>query len=233
MNEQEFEEILQYQYHDIRLLKRALTHSSWCKEHHRPPMECNERLEFLGDAFLDAIIGTELFTRLDHSNEGKLTKLRALVVCEKALAEVGRKLNIGEYLYLGHGEEMTGGRTRESIIADAVEAVIASVFLDSDYEHVRDFVLREFRPLVDLALEGKLYSDYKTQVQEILQKNGTEPEIRYVLDRETGPDHDKTFYVHMLCNGQKMGSGSGKSKKEAEQNAAKASLEEGYVENVL
>lgn len=233
MNEQKFEEILQYQYHDIRLLKRALTHSSWCKEHHRPPMECNERLEFLGDAFLDAIIGTELFTRLDHSNEGKLTKLRALVVCEKALAEVGRKLNIGEYLYLGHGEEMTGGRTRESIIADAVEAVIASVFLDSDYEHVRDFVLREFRPLVDLALEGKLYSDYKTQVQEILQKNGTEPEIRYVLDRETGPDHDKTFYVHMLCNGQKMGSGSGKSKKEAEQNAAKASLEEGYVENVL
>lgn len=233
MNEQEFEEILQYQYHDIRLLKRALTHSSWCKEHHRPPMECNERLEFLGDAFLDAIIGTELFTRLDHSNEGKLTKLRALVVCEKALAEVGRKLNIGEYLYLGHGEEMTGGRARESIIADAVEAVIASVFLDSDYEHVRDFVLREFRPLVDLALEGKLYSDYKTQVQEILQKNGTEPEIRYVLDRETGPDHDKTFYVHMLCNGQKMGSGSGKSKKEAEQNAAKASLEEGYVENVL
>jgi ribonuclease-3 len=233
LNEQEFEEILQYQYHDIRLLKRALTHSSWCKEHHRPPMECNERLEFLGDAFLDAIIGTELFTRLDHSNEGKLTKLRALVVCEKALAEVGRKLNIGEYLYLGHGEEMTGGRTRESIIADAVEAVIASVFLDSDYEHVRDFVLREFRPLVDLALEGKLYSDYKTQVQEILQKNGTEPEIRYVLDRETGPDHDKTFYVHMLCNGQKMGSGSGKSKKEAEQNAAKASLEEGYVENVL
>lgn len=233
MNEQEFEEILQYQYHDIRLLKRALTHSSWCKEHHRPPMECNERLEFLGDAFLDAIIGTELFTRLDHSNEGKLTKLRALVVCEKALAEVGRKLNIGEYLYLGHGEEMTGGRMRESIIADAVEAVIASVFLDSDYEHVRDFVLREFRPLVDLALEGKLYSDYKTQVQEILQKNGTEPEIRYVLDRETGPDHDKTFYVHMLCNGQKMGSGSGKSKKEAEQNAAKASLEEGYVENVL
>ncbi|MFC2662513.1 MAG: ribonuclease III [Eubacterium sp.] len=233
MNEQEFEEILQYKYQDIRLLKRALTHSSWCKEHHRPPMECNERLEFLGDAFLDAIIGTELFTRLDHSNEGKLTKLRALVVCEKALAEVGRKLNIGEYLYLGHGEEMTGGRKRESIIADAVEAVIASVFLDSDYEHVRDFVLREFRPLVDLALEGKLYSDYKTQVQEILQKNGSEPEIRYVLDRETGPDHDKTFYVHMLCNGQKMGSGSGKSKKEAEQNAAKASLEEGYVENVL
>jgi ribonuclease-3 len=233
LNEQEFEQILQYKYHDIRLLKRALTHSSWCKEHHRPPMECNERLEFLGDAFLDAIIGTELFTRLDHSNEGKLTKLRALVVCEKALAEVGRKLNIGEYLYLGHGEEITGGRNRESIIADAVEAVIASVFLDSDYEHVRDFVLREFRPLVDLALEGKLYSDYKTQVQEILQKKGTEPEIRYVLDRETGPDHDKTFYVHMLCNGQKMGSGSGKSKKEAEQNAAKASLEEGYVENVL
>ncbi|MGN1382238.1 MAG: ribonuclease III [Eubacterium sp.] len=233
MNEQEFEQILQYEYHDIRLLKRALTHSSWCKEHHRPPMECNERLEFLGDAFLDAIIGTELFTRLDHSNEGKLTKLRALVVCEKALAEVGRKLNIGKYLYLGHGEEMTGGRNRESIIADAVEAVIASVFLDSDYDHVRDFVLREFRPLVDLALEGKLYSDYKTQVQEILQKNGTEPEIRYILDRETGPDHDKTFYVHMLCNGQKMGSGSGKSKKEAEQNAAKASLEEGYVKDVL
>lgn len=233
MNEHEFEKVLQYQYKDIRLLKRALTHSSYCKEHRRPPMECNERLEFLGDAFLDAIIGTELFTRLDHSNEGKLTKLRALVVCEKALAEVGRKLNIGEHLYLGRGEEMSGGRHRESIIADAVEAVIASIYLDSGYDRVSEFVLREFGPLVDQALAGKLYTDYKTQVQEILQKNGSEPEIRYVLDRETGPDHDKTFYVHMLCNGQKMGSGSGKSKKEAEQNAAKASLEEGYVKNVL
>ncbi len=233
MNEQEFEEVLQYHYKDIQLLQRALTHSSYCKEHHYPPMKCNERLEFLGDAFLDAIIGTELFTRLDHSNEGKLTKLRALVVCEKALAEVGRNLNIGAYLYLGKGEEMSGGRNRESIIADAVEAVIASIFLDSDYEQVKEFVLRQFRPLIDLALAGKLYADYKTQVQEILQKSGTAPEIRYVLDRETGPDHDKTFYVHMICNGQKMGSGSGKSKKEAEQNAAKASLEEGYVYNVL
>ncbi|MCI2147325.1 MAG: ribonuclease III [Clostridiales bacterium] len=233
MNEQKFELVLQYHYHDIRLLRRALTHSSYCKEHHRPPMECNERLEFLGDAFLDAIIGNELFTRLDHSNEGKLTKLRALVVCEKALAEVGRKLNIGEYLYLGKGEELTGGRHRESIIADAVEAVIASIYLDSGYEQVSDFVLREFRPLVDQALAGKLYTDYKTQVQEILQKKGTEPKIQYVLDRETGPDHDKTFYVHMLCNGHQMGSGSGKSKKEAEQNAAKASLEEGYVKDVL
>lgn len=233
MNEKQFESIIRYEYKDISLLKRALTHSSYCRENRMAPTECNERLEFLGDAFLDAIIGMELFTRLEHSNEGKLTKLRALVVCEKALAEVGRHLNIGEYLNLSHGEEVTGGRTRESITADAVEAVIASIVMDSGYDEAKTFVLREFSDLIDRALAGKLFTDYKTEAQEVLQKSGTEPVIEYVLDHSTGPDHDKTFYVYMVCNGKRLGSGSGKSKKEAEQNAAKASLEEGKIQDVL
>ncbi len=229
MNNSSFEEIIQYHFNDKALLNKALTHSSFCREHGLDNRESNERLEFLGDAYLDAITATELYERLKKVGEGKLTRIRASVVCEHSLAEIGRRLDIGRFLNMGRGEENSGGRQRESIVADATEAVIGAIFLDGGYDAARDFVIREFRDTIDKALAGKLFTDYKTQVQEILQQNGTAPEILYILDAEEGPDHDKTFYVHLTCNGQDLGAGSGKSKKEAEQNAAKATLDGGYI----
>ena len=229
MNNSSFEKIIQYQFQDKELLNMALTHSSFCRENGLDNRDSNERLEFLGDAYLDAITATELYQRQKNVGEGKLTRIRATVVCEHSLAQVGKRLSIGSYLNMGKGEEHSGGRNRESIIADAMEAVIGAIFLDGGYDAVKDFVIREFSETIENALAGKLFTDYKTRVQEILQRNGTAPEILYILDAEEGPDHDKTFYVHLTCNGQDLGAGSGKSKKEAEQNAAKASLDGGYI----
>lgn len=233
MDEIRFEKILGVEFHRIELLHHALTHSSYCREHDLLAEDSNERLEFLGDAFLDAITGAELYRRLPTVSEGRLTKTRALVVCEKSLAKVGRRLKIGEYMEMGNGEERSGGRTRESIVADAVEAVIGAIYLDSGYETAKEFVIREFNPLIEDAIAGRLFSDYKTEIQEILQRDGSEPEIRYEVVGEKGPDHDKTFYVNLLCNGNKLGSGLGKTKKEAEQNAAKDSIEKGLETDVL
>lgn len=227
MNNSEFEKIIKYQFNDKTLLKTALTHSSFGREKAVLVKGNNERLEFLGDAFFDAVISGELYRRMETVNEGKLTKTRALIVCEKSIAAVGLRLNIGQFLDMGKGEENAGGRSRESIIADAVEAVVGAMYLDGGYPAVEEFVTREFGTTIDDALSGKLFTDYKTQVQEALQKRGQKTLISYHLDKEEGPDHDKTFYVHLMCNGRTLGSGSGKSKKEAEQNAARATLEGG------
>lgn len=227
MNNGDFEKTIKYQFKDKELLKTALTHSSFGRERAMQAKVNNERLEFLGDAFFDAIISVELYKRLDKVDEGRLTKTRALIVCEKSLATVGTRLKIGQFLNMGRGEENSGGRKRESIIADAVEAVVGAMYLDGGYPAVEEFVSREFQGTIDDALSGKLFADYKTQVQEALQKRGQKTLISYHLDKEEGPDHDKTFYVHLVCNGRTLGSGSGKSKKEAEQNAARVTLEEG------
>lgn len=227
MNNGEFEKVIDYTFKDKTLLDKALTHSSFCREHAVDARDNNERLEFLGDAFFDAIISVELYKRLEKVDEGKLTKTRALIVCEKSLATVAQKLRIGEYLNMGKGEEHSGGRHRESIMADAVEAVIGAIYLDGGYDEAARFVSREFKSTVIDALSGKLFTDYKTQVQEALQKRGQKTSISYHLDKEEGPDHDKTFYVHLVCNGKTLGNGCGKSKKEAEQNAARATLEGG------
>ncbi len=233
MNDSIFEKKTGHRFGDKTLLKRALTHSSYCRENGIPSYESNERLEFLGDAFLDAIVGNELYRRMPRVNEGRLTKTRAVVVCEKSLSEIGNEMNIGEFLYLGNGEAQTGGRGRDSIIADAIEAVIGAIFLDAGYEPAERFVLSFFDRIIRDAIDGRIFSDYKTEVQELLQKGGRKPYISYVLDRTEGPDHDKTFFVHLVCNNVRMGSGTGKTKKEAEQEAAKASLEGGYLDNVL
>lgn len=225
MNNLDFENIIAYRFQDKMLLEKALTHSSYCREHGVESRDSNERLEFLGDAFFDAVISEELYQRLEKVDEGKLTKTRALIVCEKSLASVALRLGVGNYLNLGKGEEQSGGRKRESILADALEAVVAAIYLDGGFEAMRQFVAREFASAIDDALAGKLFADYKTQVQEVLQKRGKNTKIRYVTDREEGPDHDKTFYVHLVCDGETMGRGSGKTKKEAEQNAAKETLE--------
>ena len=226
MNELDFQKIIQYEFQDVNLLKNALTHSSYINEGKPRETGNNERLEFLGDAILDAVISDYLYSRLEHMEEGELTKLRAVIVCERSLAACGAKLSIGSYLRLGKGEENSGGRKRGSILADATEAVIGAIFLDGGWDAVSKFVIRLFSDLIEDALCGKLHMDYKTEIQEKLQSHG-ETDISYVIEREEGPDHDKTFYANLVLRGSVIGSGSGRSKKEAEQQAAKQALERG------
>lgn len=226
MNELDFQKIIQYDFRNVDLLKNALTHSSCINEGKASQIGNNERLEFLGDAILDAVISDYLYTRLDNVEEGELTKLRAVVVCERSLAVCGTKVSIGSYLRLGKGEENSGGRKRGSIIADALEAVIGAIYLDGGWNTVQEFVIRTFSELIEDAVSGKLHMDYKTEIQEKLQAHG-EADISYVIEREEGPDHDKTFYANLIFQGSVIGSGSGRSKKEAEQKAAKQALERG------
>lgn len=226
MNELDFQKIIQYVFKNGMLLKHALTHSSYINEGKSPQVGNNERLEFLGDAILDAVISEYLYSRLEHVEEGELTKLRAVIVCERSLAVCGTRISIGEFLRLGKGEENSGGRKRGSIIADATEAVIGAIYLDGGWDAVRYFIIRTFSELIEDAIAGRLHMDYKTEIQERLQSHG-EADISYVIEREEGPDHDKTFYANLVFQGNVIGSGSGRSKKEAEQQAAKQALERG------
>ena len=224
MKIKEFEQKIGYQFQNRNYLETALTHSSFNREKNTKHQD-NERLEFLGDAFFDAVISVDLYERLKHVTEGKLTKTRALIVCESALAQVARDYELGSYLNLGHGEDTGGGRHKDSILADSMEAVIGAIYLDGGYQAMQNFVKKSFSRMIDQAIDGKLFSDYKSEVQEILQGKGKPVTIAYETDREEGPAHDKTFFVHLSCNGEIMGKGIGKSKKEAEQNAAKQTLE--------
>ncbi|MGI6752383.1 MAG: ribonuclease III [Anaerovoracaceae bacterium] len=221
MNNSDFEKAIKYRFKDHHLLSRALTHSSYggCGK----STGNNERLEFLGDAFFDAIISEYLYNAMKDVEEGHLTKMRALIVCKHSLAKRGMELGINNHLKLGKGEEQSCGRYRESIIADAMEAVIGAVFLDGGWESVRSMVLNVFETTIEEALSGKLHSDYKTTIQEKLQAVGI-TDIKYLVDKEEGPDHDKVFHVTLWAGGRKIGQGVGNSKKEAEQNAAKAAL---------
>lgn len=225
MNNPEFEKIVGYQFKDATLLNKALTHSSYVKIGKAGEVLNNERLEFLGDAFFDAIVSEELYKRLGNVEEGTLTKIRAKIVCERSLAALGTELNIGQYVNMGRGEEKSGGRGRESIIADAVEAVIGAIFLDGGYEAAKAFVLSKFSTIFDDALAGRLHIDYKSELQEKVQTG--QKKLQYNLVNEEGPDHDKIFFVELLCDETVIGRGQGKSKKEAERNAAKQALERG------
>lgn len=216
-----FEDVIGYHFKNKEYLRIALTHSSYaneCKE----KVAYNERQEFLGDAVLSIIVSDFLFNNYTLA-EGDLTKLRAAIVCEKSLHDFALKINLGQFMYLGKGEDMTGGRQRPSILADAFEAVIAAIYLDGGLEKAKRFVL----PFVHEALEkeNKLsFKDYKTILQEIIQKN-PEEELTYVLVKEEGPDHDKKFEVEVHLNSNVIGKGIAGSKKEAEQFAAKEALE--------
>ena len=213
-----------YHFNDIDVLKNAVTHSSYIKEHDRNS-KSNERLEFLGDAFFDAIIGEELYRSFPEKEKGFLSRTRATLVCEKSLANEARRLDLGKYIMLGNGEEHNGGRFRESILADTMEAVIGAVYLDGGFNAVKTVVLSLFDESIKDVKRGKfIIVDYKTTLQEKLQNKG-EANIKYVLLKESGPDHDKTFQVQLEVNGRAMTKGTGKSKKQAEQSAAKAMLE--------
>ncbi len=213
---------LQYQFKDDSLLKHALTHSSYANEV-RSGFDSNERLEFLGDSVLSIIVAEHLFSQFPKVPEGELTRLRASLVCEKALCVYARELELGKYLLLGNGEDKGGGRERDSILADAFEAVLAAIYLDGGMEparrHVMNFVLRELS-----QPEDEVFKDYKTALQEIIQRN-PEESVSYFLTGEEGPDHDKRFTVEVRLNSNVIGTGTGKNKKKAEQMAAKQALE--------
>ncbi len=221
MNVKELQERLGYHYRDPELLRIALTHPSYVNEA-RHQGKNNQRLEFLGDSVLSIVVAQHLFEHYTHLPEGELTKLRAYLVCEKSLHGWAKQLGLGHFLLLGKGEENTGGRERPSILADAFEAVIASIYLDGGLEEARSFILR-FVP-EQLDVEKVTYiNDYKTALQEIIQKN-KEEKVEYVLVGENGPDHNKTFQVEVHLNSNVIGSGNGHSKKQAEQAAAKEAL---------
>lgn len=224
-NNQRLKEKLGYEFRDLKLLRNALTHSSSINETHQQYFENNERLEFLGDAVLETVISERLYRLLPTEEEGRLTRLRASIVCEESLAEIGHQLGVGQALVLGKGEEHSGGRKRNSMIADGVEAIIGAIYLDGGFPEAQKFVLRLFDSVIQQALEGKLHSDYKTALQERLQVNG-DVSIQYVLDHQEGPDHDKVFYTSVVVNGMILGSGCGRSKKESEQNAAKEAMKD-------
>ena len=218
---EEFEKVIDYRFKNRDLLFEALSHSSFANESkHR--YRSNERLEFLGDSVLSIVVSDYLFENYTDIPEGELTKIRATLVCEKALHDFGGMINLGSYIMLGKGEELAGGRERPSIIADAFEAVIAAIYLDGGIEAARKHILR-FLPEDVLGAVSKAYDDYKTILQEIIQKN-PEERIEYRLIGESGPDHNKSFTVQVLLNTNVIGHGTAHSKKAAEQLAAKEAL---------
>ncbi len=218
---EELEEKLQYHFKNPEYLKTALTHSSYANER-RTPNGSNERLEFLGDSILGVVVADYLFRNFPDLPEGDLTKKRAALVCEQACCGFSQQLDIGRHLLLSRGEQNSGGRTRPSILADAFESVTAAIYLDGGMQEARKFVLRFVLPLLG-ASKPKTFKDYKTVLQEIVQKN-PEDELEYVLVGETGPDHDKHFTVEVRLDNNVMGRGGGRSKKEAEQQAAREAL---------
>lgn len=224
MEIKKFENRIGYEFRDPGLLTTALTHSSYKREH-ASVREDNERLEFIGDGILDSVIALYLYRNEPLLPEGDLTKIRALIVCEKSLAEAGRRMGINEMILLGAGEARSGGASKDSIIADAVEAFLGAVLIDGGYESCESVILSVLSETIESALRGDLFADYKSEFQELAQTGGGNKEIVYVTDRSEGPDHDKTFFVHVELDGKCMGYGTGKSKKEAGQNAAKAAID--------
>ena len=212
----ELEKKIGYQFRDKSLLKQALTHSSFANEQRINKLKDYERLEFLGDAVLELISSDFLFHENPQMPEGKLTKLRSSMVCEPALAYCARDIELGRYMLLGKGEDMTGGRNRDSIVSDATEALLGAIYLDGGFANAKEFVLNFI--LNDIE-HKQLFYDSKTILQEIVQENGTQP-VEYILTKEEGPDHNKNFTVEARVNGKVMGQGSGHTKKAAEQAAA-------------
>ncbi len=209
-------------FHDIGLLHTALVHTSYANEA-QGRVAHNERLEFLGDAVLELASSTYLYTHFPRLPEGELTKTRASIVCSAALAKIAARLGLGEYLLLGHGEEMSGGRARTTNLEDAFEAVLGAIYLDQGWEAARDYALRQLAPEFDQVRHGENLQDYKTLLQELVQKTPGST-IAYELLEATGPDHAKHYRYAVVIDGKTCGEGEGSSKKEAEQQAARMAL---------
>lgn len=215
-----FEEKIGYEFKNKTYIQTALTHSSFANEH--KGFNYNERLEFLGDSVLGLVVSDYLFRARNDLPEGKLTRLRANVVCEESLSVVARKINLGDHLFLGKGEKTSGGSDRDSILADATEAVIAAIYLDGGFDQAKDFILSNLRDTIAKNIDGNIFRDYKTILQEIIQ--GNNGKISYKLVGESGPDHNKEFEMQVKCGQDTIGIGKGKNKKEAEKEAAKDAL---------
>lgn len=219
----DFESVINYKFNNKSLLNEALTHSSYANEHRDKHVKYNERLEFLGDAVLSIVVADYIYSHCPELPEGELTKLRSALVCEKTLYKFGKSINLGNYLNLSRGERNGGGNDRPSIVSDAFEAVIAAIYLDGGMEAAKNHILRFVIPEIKNQSK-KPFKDYKTTLQEIVQKNPGE-KIVYRLASESGPDHDKHFVFEVMLNSNVIGRGGGRSKKEAEQNAAREALE--------
>ena len=215
-----FEDKIGYEFRNKSYLQTALTHSSFSNEHKE--FDYNERLEFLGDSVLGLVVSDYLFKLKKDLPEGKLTRLRANVVCEESLSEVARRINLGEHLFLGKGEKNSGGDDRDSILADATEAVIAAIYLDGGLKEAEKFILHNLRDTILKNIDENIFRDYKTILQEIIQSNNGK--LSYKLVRESGPDHNKKFEMQVKCGQDVIGLGKGKNKKEAEKEAARDAL---------
>ena len=218
----DLEAAIGYRFQNISLLQNALTHSSYANERWHDSLKSNERLEFLGDSILGMAVAEYLYRNFPNRPEGELTRMRADMVCETSLAAVADKIGLGEHLLLGHGEERFGGRKRASILADAVESVIAACFLDGGMEAARGFVTKYI--LIEVPVKQLHNADYKTALQELVQQKKDQV-LSYELIGESGPDHDKEFRVQVSLNGAPIGVGIGRSKKRAEQDAAHNALD--------
>ena len=218
----DLEAAIGYHFHNITLLQNALTHSSYANEYWHDSLKSNERLEFLGDSILGMVVAEYLYRNFPDRPEGELTRMRADMVCETSLAAVAAKVELGKHLQLGNGEERFGGRLRASILADAVESVIAASFLDGGMQAAEGIIQRFI--LCDVPVKKLHNQDYKTALQELVQQKKNQV-LTYTLTGESGPDHDKHFTVEVALNGEKVGCGSGTSKKRAEQDAARAAIE--------
>ena len=225
----DLETVIGYRFRNISLLQNALTHSSYANERYRNSLMSNVRLEFLGASILGMVVAEHLYRSFPDRPEGELTRMRADMVCETALAAVADRLQLGQHILLGHGEARLGGRTRNSILADAVESVIAACYLDGGMSvaetFIRTFVLR------DISADRPQNVDYKTSLQELVQQK-KDQQLRYELIAESGPDHDKLFTVSVSLNGVVVGTGSGRSKKRAEQDAARAAIQRLFPEKM-
>ena len=218
----DLEAAIGYRFKNITLLQNALTHSSFANERWHDSLKSNERLEFLGDSILGMVVAEFLYRNYPDRPEGELTRMRADMVCETSLANIANQIGLGQHLLLGHGEEQGGGRARVSILADAVESVIAASFLDGGMGPARSFIERFV--LCNVPEQRLRNADYKTALQELLQQKKNQV-ITYELTGQSGPDHDKHFAVQVLLNGSPIGHGEGTSKKRAEQDAARDALE--------
>lgn len=216
-----FEEKINYKFNNIDLLKTAFTHTSYA---HEKKTESNEKLEFLGDSILEFIVSNYLYTNYSGLKEGEMTKVRATVVCEKSLYEIALKYHFDELLYLGRSEKLSGGSKKPAILADSVEAVIAAIYRDAGLEEAEKFILNNLKESIEQASKNVGKKDYKTVLQEELQKHGA-VKIEYKIVKEEGPDHEKTFVAEVSCNEKYLATGKGNTKKQAEMEAARIALE--------
>ncbi|HEY5586883.1 MAG TPA: ribonuclease III [Ruminiclostridium sp.] len=215
---------IKYNFNDKEVILTAITHSSYANERKTKNIKYNERIEFLGDSVLSLVISEYLYKMYPELPEGELTVTRAKIVCENSLSKCAIDIGLGNFLMLGKGEELSGGRNKTSILSDAFESLIAAIYLDGGFDTAKGFILKYMENIIKSCVEGKLFYDFKTQLQEIVQKNG-EQNISYNVIDESGPDHNKSFVTEVRINDIITGQGIGRSKKESEQNAAKDTLE--------